>query len=263
MVDFTGVVEAESRRFVATLDGVDAATPVPTCPGWTAADLAWHLTEVHGFWARILASRAVSDAEAEAQEANGPTRPADPAATRLLFEQATRALLDALAARDDTEAAWFWLPTARTVGSTRRMQAHEATMHRVDAEAAAGVASAPIDAELAADGIGHAVEVMWAWWGTNPGFTFTPCDGVVALTATDLDRTWLLQPGRWRGVGASGTSYDVPGVRTVPTGEPVARVEAHAETLMRWLWGRGPEPTASGDGAALAALREARDQGMQ
>ena len=57
MVDFTGVVEAESRRFVATLDGVDAATPVPTCPGWTAADLAWHLTEVHGFWARILASR--------------------------------------------------------------------------------------------------------------------------------------------------------------------------------------------------------------
>ena len=117
MVDFTGVVEAESRRFVATLDGVDAATPVPTCP-------------------------------------------ADPAATRLLFEQATRALLDALAARDDTEAAWFWLPTARTVGSTRRMQAHEATMHRVDAEAAAGVASAPIDAELAADGIGHAVEVM-------------------------------------------------------------------------------------------------------
>ncbi|WP_454229015.1 maleylpyruvate isomerase N-terminal domain-containing protein [Propioniciclava flava] len=262
-MDFASVIAVESRRFAATLRGVAPTAPVPTCPEWSAADLAWHLTEVHGFWARVLTSGALTDEDAEALEASAPARPDDPTEIWPVFERETRALLDALALRDDTEAAWFWLPTACTVGSTRRMQAHEATVHRLDAEAAADVTSAPVDAEVAADAVSHAIEVMWAWWGTNPGFVFVPTTGPVALTALDVDRVWHVQPGRWRGVGSCGTSYDVPGVRLTEEAPAVAQVTATADALMRWLWGRGPEPATSGDAAAVAALREARDQGMQ
>ena len=46
-------------------------------------------------------------------------------------------------------------------------------------------------------------------------------------------------------------------------GTPVATLTGTVEELYRWLWGRGPEPTASGDEAALAALRLAHAQGMQ
>ena len=66
-MDFASVIAVESRRFAATLRGVAPTAPVPTCPEWSAADLAWHLTEVHGFWARVLTSGALTDEDAEAE----------------------------------------------------------------------------------------------------------------------------------------------------------------------------------------------------
>ena len=35
----------------------DPASPVPTCPGWTMADLTWHLLEVQDFWRHIITNR--------------------------------------------------------------------------------------------------------------------------------------------------------------------------------------------------------------
>ncbi len=262
MTNHLSVIETESQRF---LDAVLAAAPeakVPTCPDWTAADLLWHLTEVHAYWAEILRSGAITEDESEAVEAAKPERPAGLGATAALFTEQTGLLLAELDRRKDEEPAWFWLETAQTVGSTRRMQAHEATMHRLDAEFAAGWAPSPIAADLAAEGIEHAVNVMWAWWGTLPGFVFTAREGSVELLAEDLGRRWLLQPGRWTGVGQSGTSYDEPGVVIVDDGTPTAQVQGSAEALYRWLWGRGDAPAFTGDEGALAALREARDQGM-
>lgn len=263
MLDLNSVIEAESRRFADTIAQATPDADVPTCPDWSADDLAWHLTEVHGFWARVLGSGALTDEQADAQEGNGPQRPETREATLALFARTTGELLDALAAREDAEPAWFWLATDQTVGSTRRMQAHEATMHRVDAELAAGLDSAPIDPDLARDGVEHAFDVMWAWWGTQPGFEFVPSGSHVELIARDGGHGWGVEPGRWQGVGQSGKSYDVPAARRVLAGRPDARVTGTAESLMRWLWGRGPEPETSGDEAALAALRETQSEGMQ
>ena len=262
MLNLQSAIAAESARFRDAVVLADPAAPVPTCPDWSADDLLWHLTEVHGFWAGILGSGAVTDEDSGAVEAAQPPRPADRAALLALFDEHTEALLARLAERSDDEPAWFWLEPARTVGSTRRMQAHEAIMHRIDAESAAGTESAPIDEALAADGVAHAIEVMWAWWGTLPGFEFRPVAGPVQL-GDAADRSWLVQPGRWVGVGESGKAYDVPGLVLAGAGEPVAFVEGGPEALDRWLWGRGPEPATSGDAASLAALRAARDQGMQ
>lgn len=257
------VIEEESARFLDAIAVTDPQSPVPTCPDWTADDLLWHLTEVHAFWAAVLRTGAQTDEEAEAAEATKPPRPEDRTAMGTLFREHTAALLVELGRKDDREPAWFWLETARTAGSTRRMQAHEATMHRVDAELAAGLRPAPIDPRLAADGVAHGVEVMWGWWGTLPGFELRPVGGVVALAAPDVDRTWHVQPGRWVGVGQSGTSYDEPGVVLADAGPAVASVSGTAEQLMRWLWGRGPEPRCEGDAESLDALREAQRSGMQ
>lgn len=282
MSDFMAAIADESERFLEAVQVADPGAQVPTCPGWTADDLLWHLTEVHSFWAEILRSGAQTDDDVEAVEAAKPERPQDRGAAIMLFREQTAALLAQLAERDDHAPAWFWLETAQTVGSTRRMQAHEATMHRVDAELTAGLASAPIDPDLAADGIVHAFTVMWAWWSTLPGFEFHPTGGVVTLAASDLDQAWEVQPGRWSGVGQSGKAYDEPGIVLIdppavdPTGaSPAAapsRGEASsaagsatgtAEELMRWLWGRGPEPRLDGDPETLDALRSAQRAGMQ
>ncbi len=256
------LINAETDRFIAAVRRAPADAPVPTCPAWTADDLLWHLTEVHAFWARIIADRALTDADAEAIEAAKPDRPEGREDVVRLLQDETAALIASLAARADAEPAWSWFPSDQTVGFTRRMQVHEATLHRVDAELAAGLPSAPIPHEVAADGIAHGVQVMWGWWGTNPGFVFHPAAGPVALVSTD-GGSWLVQGGRWRGVGASGKQYDEPGAVLVTEGVPVGTLTGTAEALDRWLWGRGPEPAASGDQDALDALRAARDQGMQ
>ncbi len=36
----------DSARFVSVLRTTPAGTRVPTCPGWDADDLLWHLAEV-------------------------------------------------------------------------------------------------------------------------------------------------------------------------------------------------------------------------
>ncbi len=41
--------------FIDLVTEHDPATPVPTCPGWTLADLADHQGEVWHFWGRIVA----------------------------------------------------------------------------------------------------------------------------------------------------------------------------------------------------------------
>lgn len=264
MVELTQIVEEESARFLEVLRTVDPAAPVPSCPEWSADDLLWHLAQVHAFWAAVLGQGVLTDEESEAVEAAAPARPDGRDALVRRYEESTAALVDQLRRRGDEEPAWFWLASAMTVGSTRRMQAHEATMHRVDAELAAGTQPSPADPALAADGIAHGVEVMWAWWGTQPGFTFTPQGGAVRLVATDTGQHWDLQPGRWRGTGQSGRDYDEPGVVLAEEGvEAVAELTGTVQQLYRWLWGRGPEPAATGDPASLAALREVQAQGMQ
>jgi uncharacterized protein (TIGR03083 family) len=263
MPNYLTVIEAESERFLTSVLAAAPDAPVPTCPDWTAGDLLWHLTEVHAYWAGILRSGAVTEEESDAVDAAKPQRPADREAIVEVFREQTADLLAQLRRRKDDEPAWFWLDTAQTVGSTRRMQAHEATMHRLDAEFAAGLDPSPVSSpELAMAGLVHGVEVMWAWWGTLPGFALVPSGGAVELFAEDLGESYLVQPGRWRGVGQSGTSYDEPGAVAAPGVEPAARITGTAEQLYRWLWGRGDQPAASGDQATLDAFIEARNQGM-
>lgn len=262
---FMRTIAEETSRFAEAVRRTRPADRVPTCPDWDADDLLWHLTGVHAFWARILRDGAQTDDDVEAVEASKPARPRTREEMLALLAAETGALLTELERRPDDQPAWFWLDSQRTVGATRRMQAHEATMHRIDAELTAGIEPTPIHPDLAADGVEHAFSTMWAWWGTVPGFQFVPTGGVVELVASDLGRTWQVQPGRWRGVGESGRAYHVAGARLTDDhrAAAVAHVAGTAEQLDRWLWSRGDEPETSGDEVALDALRACRAEGMQ
>jgi hypothetical protein len=47
-------IEADTRALAAAADR-RFALPVAGCPGWSVADLVWHLLEVQQFWAAIVA----------------------------------------------------------------------------------------------------------------------------------------------------------------------------------------------------------------
>jgi uncharacterized protein (TIGR03083 family) len=233
-IAYRTVVEAESGRFLETLANVDLGAAVPSCPGWHVADLLWHLAEVHGFWAQIVDRLLEDPAATEDLE-----RPTDPALHTFAAERRTE-LLDALARRSPTERCWSWSDLGGDVSWVARRQAHEALIHRTDAELAAGVGVTRPDAALAVDGVdelirGFVVGVpQWATW--------TPDGTTVALDCTDVGDRYVLELGRMTGTSpASGRSYDLDAVelRDDPSPPANAEVSGDAWDLDRWLWGRG------------------------
>src|SRR4051794_16209425 len=136
-LDYLGHLEHESARFEAALLTAPADAPVPSCPGWTASDLLWHLAEVQWFWGEIVRSGAKSpDEYAE------PARPADRTALDAFYRVASGGLLAALAAVDADTPAWTWSED-QTGGFIPRRQAHEAPGHRGGAQLTAGGPGTP------------------------------------------------------------------------------------------------------------------------
>src|SRR5690606_36855160 len=143
MTSPTEIIEGEAARSARLLAAVDADAAVPSCPGWNARDLLWHLAEVHEFWSAVLAEEARTGADAERLQAAKQPRPTGQGELDALLarrEAATAALVEQLQARETSQRAWTWFPADQSVGFIRRMQVHEATIHRVDAEMTAGQA---------------------------------------------------------------------------------------------------------------------------
>ena len=120
-----------------------------------------------------------------------------------------------LAATPPDTPAWTWSED-QTVGFIRRRQAHEALIHRVDAELTAGRRT-PMDPGLSADGVDEALRVMYG--GAPPWGSFTPTGaGTLRLRASDTGDTWLVTTGRFTGTDpGDGTSYDEPDIHAAGT----------------------------------------------
>ncbi len=239
--DHLGHLRTESSRFRAVLADADPDVRVPHCPDWSAADLLWHLAEVQGFWAHVVTTRPTAPHD----EARTP-RPDAYADLLTAFDANHAALVAALEAADPAEEAWTW-SSEQTVGFTFRRQAHEALVHRVDAEQAVGAAPAPIDAALAADGVVETLDVMFG--GTPPWGAFTPSDRYVRVDLTDAGSVWV-QLGRFTGTDPEGTVRDEDDISVVPDPgvEPAVTVTGSAEAVDLWLWHRGDDAAISVDG---------------
>lgn len=252
--DYLRHLRVESRRFRDVLAACDPAARVPGCPEWDAADLLWHLAGVQHFWATTIRTRPASPVEDDSEL----PRPDSYDAMLEAFDEHSAALVSELERADPTEPAWSW-SQEQTVGFTFRRQAHEALVHRIDAEQAAGTTT-PLDPTLAADGVLEVLDVMFG--GAPPWGEFHPLPQHVRVDCTDTgDRTWV-QLGRFVGTDPrDDKSYDDPDLRVVPDpgAEPEAVVEARAGALDAWLWRRADdsEITVHGDRATYDQFREA------
>ncbi len=249
-MDHVGIIREQSARFHDVLTGVDPDAPVPSCPDWTAADLVWHLAEVQHFWGS-MAGELLAGPEAY----DRPDRPADGELLDLFTENAAR-LVEAVARHDPATPCWSWHAEGGSIGWVRRRQAHEALIHRIDAELAAGAAVAGVAAGVAADGVDEMLRVMMH--GVPPWGTFTPDGDVIGLAATDTGDAWTLTMGRFDGTSPdSGKVYEGLDAAMVAAGAPApeATLRAPAWDLDRWLWGRGEPAAVDGDPARRDRLR--------
>ena len=225
------------------LADADPDARVPGCPEWTAADLLWHLgPDVQGFWAHVVRTRPAAP--------DGWTAPERPVCYRdvlAAFDTAHADLVQALADAGPEEPAWTWAPE-QTVGFTYRRQAHEALIHRIDAEQTVGAPRAPVDVALAADGVVETLGVMFG--GCPPWGSFTGLPHHLRVDLTDAAPVWV-QLGRFTGTDPdSGTSYDEPDIAVVPDPgtPPDVTITGSSVDVDLWLWRRGDDSALLVDG---------------
>jgi uncharacterized protein (TIGR03083 family) len=195
----------------ATAAGLDA--PVPTCPGWQVRDLVQHLGGVHR-WATSYVVTGNPNPSSEKEDAryfaaigDGELLPA--------YRSAHASLVEALAGAPPDLACWAFLAAPSPLAFWTRRQAHETTIHRVDAEAAAGMPSSCAP-RFGADGI-H--ELLGGFFSRARGRLVADPPVALGIRATDTGDTWTIriEPDRRAvtdGVGAadcvvSGSAADL------------------------------------------------------
>lgn len=224
---FLACLDADFTRLRAVVDGaVDA--PVPSCPGWTGADLARHVAEVYLHKTETMRQGT--------WPAPWPPELPDPLSA---LDDAYRQLTGEFAARAVTDKALTWYAHDQTVGFWLRRMAQETVIHRLDAELAAGVEHDPIPADLAVDGIDELLTCFLAYASEeDPDEVreyLADCDGRTVQIATDA-AGWQVQLG--------------PETITVERGESDAEAAVLGEpgAVLRWLWRRADDDVVRLDG---------------
>ncbi|MGH3943670.1 MAG: maleylpyruvate isomerase N-terminal domain-containing protein [Pseudonocardiaceae bacterium] len=228
--------EAGLLRAVAVSAGADA--PVPTCPGWTVQRLVHHVGRVFDMVIRVVQA---ADPESPPKRVEPP--PGESLAAFDVFDDRLASLLDLLATTDPTTPAWHFTVTApRTAAFWSRRMAHEVTVHRIDAQAAAGTGSA-VPADFAADGIDEVLTRLIV--RHTDAWAVASLSGAVLYHAADAGRAWTVRlvPGQ------------LPQTAPETVTEPDASVVGLADAVYRAAWGRPSGAVLSGDTALIAATR--------
>ncbi|MEV7570500.1 maleylpyruvate isomerase N-terminal domain-containing protein [Streptomyces tanashiensis] len=233
-----------ARRFATTVRAADPATPVPTCPGWTLADLTRHLGTVHRWAEELVRTRA----RARVLARDVPLDlPADPEAYPDWL--AAGAERFAATAREADPDAPVWSPGADPhVRHYPRHVLFETLVHLADAELAVAGTAGPVDPGTAADAIDHFLgNAPYIPWIAEPLAHLDRDGAVLRLTARDTGAVWTLALG---GGGFTWTR-DSRGAGVRRGAEPTAGVAADTGELLLLLHRRYPadDPrfTHSGD----------------
>lgn len=224
-------ITRHSAGFADAAEGSLAAN-VEHCPEWSVADLVWHLTEVHWFWATIVDERL----EGPPDEAGRPAREDE---DRLVdtFRSGASRLVEVLGSADQTSHVWTWAPAQQDVAFVTRHQVQEVAVHHWDARHAAGT-QLTIEPLVAADAIDEFLTFSVSS-DADPADPPRPAlDGNFALRCDDVAFAWTVRDGAAPGTVAStrGGTPDGP------------ELSASASDLLLWLYGRralppGPVPT--------------------
>ena len=156
-MDFVAQIESQASlmRSAAVKAGPDA--PVATCPEWTVRKLVRHIAEVHTWAAQAVVT------EPEAGRPEWPKAPQDWDEALAWWDNGLSLLLGRLRDTPGDRPAWTFQGPSHA-GFWARRQAHETSIHRLDAEIATGheLPSLVFDPEFAADGIDEYLTVLVA-----------------------------------------------------------------------------------------------------
>lgn len=231
-VQYLQALARDGEAFASVAGDADLGAPVPSCPGWTLADLVYHLGEVHHFWRTIVADRRDTWEGYEQ-----PDRPAD-ADLVAWYRSGLADTVAVLGAVDPAQSNWTW-STDKSAAFVIRRMAQETAIHRWDAEQAAGLDTG-VEPHLASDGI----DEFLMWFADEPKEGAPAPGGSVHLHCGDVPGEWTVR------LNAEGT-YDIE--RAHAKGDCALR--GSASDLLLALWRRRPARSIDVVGDADVAAR--------
>jgi uncharacterized protein (TIGR03083 family) len=224
---------------------IDASAAVPTCPGWTVADLTHHV-------AKVYLHKTVTMREGVEPE-NWPPKELQLEQPLALLDRAYTELLHEFAIRKPSDQTGGWYTPDQTVGFWIRRMAQETVIHRIDAELGTGQLVAAVPDDLAIDGIDELLKVFVAFSVVAWSKYF------VDVLSNSPDRTYLIRTD-----AASWRVRMAPGTFEVQDGPQAAAadvtISAPPAALLRWVWNRDAsaapsDVTIDGPADAVATLK--------
>ncbi len=224
-VDFVEEFAGTAEWFAVTLAGVDLRAPVPTCPGWSAYDLAVHLGNVHAWAATIVETGRAAPGQNDEPDHKKAKSVAE------WYAAKAEDLYQVLRQAKPEAPCWNFAFGEGLTSFWPRRQLHEATMHGVDLALSARRLP-DIPRAVAADGIDEALRVfLHRMHERGHGATLTAS---LSIKATDTEDSWTVRP-------ADGRSPEVLTGMTAHTD----LVEGPAAAVYALLWKRLPGSDSS------------------
>ncbi|MBX9394687.1 maleylpyruvate isomerase family mycothiol-dependent enzyme [Streptomyces sp. TRM72054] len=237
IVDFINTLDREGRLLATAAAEAGTGAKVPTCPDWQVRDLLRHTGMVHRWATAFVAEARTSYRPAEEL----PDLDGDELVA--WYREGHRRLVDTLSAAPPDVQCWQVLPAPSSLAGWARRQAHETTVHRVDAEAARGGTSAEIAPDFAVDGID---ELLRAFHARRKSAVRTEEPRVLRVRATDADdAVWTVR-----------LSAEPPVTERDDAGAADCEIGGPADRLYLSLWNRLPFPEVGGDSALADLWRE-------
>jgi len=249
--DVPGHIAALGREgglLAAAAERAGMGAAVPSCPGWAVRDLLKHTGYVHR-WATGIVAGGLCRPPDGASEAEILSQGPGDAELPGWFREGHAALVRALSQAPADLDCWAFLAAPSPLAFWARRQAHETAIHRVDAEQAAGRASASaFEPAFAADGVDELIMGFLArsirrgsWPGLDASLAIHVADDAAGAAG------WLVtggsgEPGVSRGVGPAGCDATGP-----------------AREMCLTLWNRRPADglQVTGDPGILAVFARA------
>ena len=235
---------AAGPRLAAAVREAGPTVPVPTCPAWDANALLAHQAMVHRWATAIITGTDPDDVPTQTElRGHGDLHS--------YYDAGHAALVAALtAAPDDLDVMTFLkdAPPARHFWARR--QAHETTMHAVDALGAVlgrvpTTAEAGVPTEVALDGLD---ELLRGFYTRGRSKLFDGTEYTFAVQPTDAARRWVVHVAEKLTVD-DGDEAPVPG-------DVGAVLSGSAAALYLALWNRGSDIDVAGDADIATAWRE-------
>lgn len=243
----------EFQLLRASIASADRSAKVPCCPDWTADQLAHHVAQTYLHKVECIRLGTFP-------EHWPPELAPDPVAA---LDEQFAALTAAFEAHDPADHAATWYAPDQSVGFWIRRMAHETVIHRVDAQQVAGLDLAPIDEEVALDGIDEFLCLFIGYYSrTYPeefGSALREPDGrPLAISAGG--RRWTLATTE---AGVQVAREEDAGT---DEGESAAvTVSGTPGEVLLWLWARTDDEAVriEGEDRALRQLKALRREATQ